>query len=288
MHEELISPSLRLDFREFCVAYLVLRQIDDCFTTAGITKSAIPANRVLNGQRRALVEEYYSSLNWSKSEDADKFLRAVQIILSQSYLSGEPRKTLQSLLEREGYDVDHLQIRRSANNTKLSNNVDPSALALLNQQWIEIAKEDPQKRGFAFEALLGEIFEVFGLTPRASFRLVGEQIDGSFQFASDIYLVEAKWHLQPTPQSDLLVFREKVESKSVWTRGLFVSYSGFSQEGLTAFARGRATNIVGMDGQDLYFVLAGQITLADAIVRKVRRAAETGEFFVPIFDLLRM
>ncbi len=135
---------------------------------------------------------------------------------------------------------------------------------------------------------MGEIFEVFGLTPRASFRLVGEQIDGSFQFASDIYLVEAKWHLQPTPQSDLLVFREKVESKSVWTRGLFVSYGGFSQEGLTAFARGRATNIVGMDSQDLYFVLAGQITLADAIVRKVRRAAETGEFFVPIFDLLRM
>lgn len=78
-----------------------------------------------------------------------------------------------------------------------------------------------------------------------------------------------------------------MESKSAWTRGLFVSYGGFSQDGLDAFARGRATNIVGMDGQDLYFVLDGQVSLTDAIVRKVRRAAETGEFFVPMFELLR-
>lgn len=287
MNDELISPSLQIDFREFCVAFLVLRQIDDCFIAAGIKKGALPPNRVLNGQRRALVEEYYSSLNWGKPDDADRFLRAVQIVLSQSYLADEPRKTLQSMLEREGYVVDRLQIRRATHDAQISSHVDASLLAILNKRWIAIANEEPQKRGFAFEVLLGEVFEAFGLVPRSSFRLVGEQIDGSFQFASDIYLLEAKWHTQPTPQSDLLVFREKVESKSAWTRGLFVSYSDFSQDGLNAFARGRATNIVGMDGQDLYFVLDGQVSLTDAIVRKVRRAAETGEFFVPMFELLR-
>ena len=114
MKDELISPSLRIDFREFCVAYLVLRQIDDCFAAAGVKKGAIPTNRVLNGQRRALVEEYYSSLKWDKAEDADKFLRAVQTVLSQSYLAGEPRKTLQSMVEKEGFVVDGLQIRRAA------------------------------------------------------------------------------------------------------------------------------------------------------------------------------
>jgi hypothetical protein len=42
-----------------------------------------------------------------------------------------------------------------------------------------------------------------------------------------------------------------------------------------------------MTGQDLYFILSGEISLADAIGKKVRRAAETGEFHVPVFDLLR-
>lgn len=287
MKEELISPSLRVDFREFCVAYLVLRQIDDCFTAAGVKKGTLPTNRVLNGQRRALVEEYYGSLNWGKAEDAEKFLRAVHIVLSQSYLAGEPRKTIQSMLEKEGFAIDRRQIRRATRDAQYSSRVDAALLASLNKRWVAIANEEPLKRGFTFETLLGEIFEVFGLAPRASFRLVGEQIDGSFQFGSDVYLLEAKWQTKPTPQSDLLIFREKVESKSAWTRGLFVSCGGFSQDGLEAFARGRAPNIVGMDGQDLYFVLDGQVSLTDAIVRKVRHAAETGEFFVPMFELLR-
>jgi hypothetical protein len=66
-----------------------------------------------------------------------------------------------------------------------------------------------------------------------------------------------------------------------------VSISGFTDDGIAAFARGRATNIIGMTGQDLYFILSGEISLVDAIARKARRAAESGEFYAPIFDLLR-
>jgi hypothetical protein len=41
-----------------------------------------------------------------------------------------------------------------------------------------------------------------------------------------------------------------------------------------------------MSGQALYFVLSGQMSLMDAIEKKARRAAETGEFFVPVFELV--
>lgn len=153
MKEELISPSLRVDFREFCVAYLVLRQIDDCFTAAGIKKGTLPTNRVLNGQRRALVEEYYSSLNWGKAEDAEKFLRAVQIVLSQSYLAGEPRKTIQAMLEKEGFVIERLQIRRATHAAQYSGRVDATLLATLNKRWIAIANEEPQKRGLHLRRL---------------------------------------------------------------------------------------------------------------------------------------
>jgi hypothetical protein len=76
-----------------------------------------------------------------------------------------------------------------------------------------------------------------------------------------------------------------VESKSAWSRGLFVSDSGFSTDGLAAFARGRPTNIIGMTGQDIFFIVEGHLSLVEAINRKARRAAETGEFCISVFDL---
>lgn len=158
-------------------------------------------------------------------------------------------------------------------------------LRRLEEELIRLDKLDPQARGFAFERFLQDLFTEFRLAPKGSFRLIGEQIDGSFQIGTDIYLLEAKWHKEQVGEADLLVFREKVESKSAWSRGLFISYSGFTPDGLQAFSRGRSTNIIGMHSQDLYFVLEGEMSLIDAINRKVRRAAETGAFFVSVYEL---
>ncbi|MCO5191077.1 MAG: restriction endonuclease [Anaerolineae bacterium] len=157
----------------------------------------------------------------------------------------------------------------------------------LKTELIKINDLEPVPRGFAFEKFLQELFAIYGLAPRSSFRLVGEQIDGSFQIETDTYLIEAKWQEKPTNQADLLIFREKVESKSAWSRGLFISYSGFTPDGLEAFARGRSTNIIGMNSQDIYFILDGEMSLPEAINIKARRAAETGEFFVSVYDLSR-
>jgi hypothetical protein len=162
-----------------------------------------------------------------------------------------------------------------------------------NQEAIEKLKNDlisllllkPQERGFAFEKFLNALFAAYNLDPRGSFRITGEQIDGSFQIGTDVYLVEAKWHDKQIDQGELLIFHGKVEGKSKWSRGLFVSYSGFTPDGLTAFSKGRPTNIIGMDSQDLFHILNGEMSLVDAINRKARRAAETGEFFVPVYSL---
>jgi hypothetical protein len=54
---------------------------------------------------------------------------------------------------------------------------------------IEISQLDPQQRGRRFEEFLGEVFESFGLAPRVDFRLVGEQIDGSFKLNGQTYLL---------------------------------------------------------------------------------------------------
>lgn len=285
---ELISPLLRVEFREFCVSYFVLRQINDVFTMAGIKTGRLSPDQVISGQRRTLVEEYYSTLNWHRQDDANKFLKVLGYAMAQTFSSNEAREKLKSLYEREGLVVDGLQVSLKTDKPKTPrySAVSSDALAKLKEQLLALDKLDPQARGFAFERFLKDLFECHQLAPRSSFRLVGEQIDGSFELNGDVYLLEAKWHAKQTAQVDLLAFREKVESKSAWSRGLFVSNSGFTNDALTAFARGRATNIIGMTRQDLFFILSGEISLTDALSRKTRRAAETGEFYVSVFELV--
>jgi hypothetical protein len=65
-------------------------------------------------------------------------------------------------------------------------------------------------------------------------------------------------------------------------RGLFVSNSGFTDEGL-AFGRGK--RVICMDGLDLYEMLDREIPLKQVLERKVRRAAEIGAPFVRVRDL---
>ena len=111
-------------------------------------------------------------------------------------------------------------------------------LYALRDQLVLLQDLPPQKRGLAFERFLSSLFQLFGLDPRGSFRLHGEQIDGSFEIGAEIYLLEAKWHRQPIGEAPLLVFREKVESKSTWSRGLFISYSGFTYKGIEQHEKG--------------------------------------------------
>lgn len=84
------------------------------------------------------------------------------------------------------------------------------------------------------------MFNSFGLNARGSFR-VGEQIDGSFELNGQTYPVEAKWQNPQTAVKDHHSSHGKIGEKAAWTRGLFVSYIGLSEDGLKAF--GRAKNI---------------------------------------------
>lgn len=155
---------------------------------------------------------------------------------------------------------------------------------------LSIEKLSPKERGFAFEKFLNELFGVFQLNPRSSFRLTGEQIDGSLELDGETYLIEAKWESKKIGVNELLTFYGKISSKATWSRGIFISYSGFTEDGLEAFSKGRPTNLITLTGQDLYFILEGQeglyLNLDEAIRIKTRYAAETGEIGISVYDLL--
>ncbi len=145
--------------------------------------------------------------------------------------------------------------------------------------------DTPQLRGFAFERYLKKLFEIYGLEPRGSFKIIGEQIDGSFVLHNEVYLLEAKWTNKKIDKGDLVIFNEKVSSKSGFTRGLFISFSGFSDEALATFANGRTVNIVLMTGQDLAVALSSKLDLIKVLSAKVRALAEEGDFNKSILSL---
>lgn len=145
--------------------------------------------------------------------------------------------------------------------------------------------ESPQSRGFAFEKYLKEFFELNGLQPRGSFKIEGEQIDGSFILHNEVYLLEAKWTSKPIDKGNLVIFNEKVSSKSGFTRGLFISYSGYSEEALNTFASGRTVNVVLMTVQELAIALSHKKDFKDFLWAKVRALAEEGNFNKSIFEI---
>lgn len=156
-------------------------------------------------------------------------------------------------------------------------------LIQLKAELLALHQLAPQARGYAFEKLLRDIFNAYGLEAREPFRLRGEQIDGSFQLSNETYLLEAKWQGDQTGVADLHTFHGKLEQKAAWTRGVFISNSGFTEEGLTAFGRGK--RVICMDGLDLHDAMHREIPLNYVLDQKVRRAAETGSPFVRTRDL---
>jgi hypothetical protein len=66
-----------------------------------------------------------------------------------------------------------------------------------------LTARDHQARGYKLEKILRQLFELFDLDPKASFKIVGEQIDGAFTFDKTDYLLEAKWQQEPVCAADL-------------------------------------------------------------------------------------
>lgn len=159
------------------------------------------------------------------------------------------------------------------------------AAKALVDQLLGLGKLKPQDRGLQFESFLTDLFAGYELAPRGAFRLTGEQIDGSFRLNAETYLVEAKWRGPQIGFADLMAFSGKVSGKAAWARGLFVSISGFTADGLEAFNRGRQTNLICMDGLDLYEVLSRRVSLSHMLEAKARRAAETNRAYVPVREL---
>jgi len=174
--------------------------------------------------------------------------------------------------------------RKRLQETQGKQNVFQSKLSQIHLMFKNVAAKHgtPQTRGAELEAVMTEVFELFELDPKSSFRITGEQIDGAFSLDGTDYLFEAKWEKDPIDRATLDVFSGKIGRKLDNTLGLLLSMNGFMQTALDKYSDRRSTFLL-MDGYDLQAVLEQRIDFVEMLRRKRRHAAETGNIFFQIY-----
>lgn len=149
-----------------------------------------------------------------------------------------------------------------------------------------ISSTNPQQRGFDLEHVLRDLFTLFDLDPKASFRITGEQIDGAFTFDNTDYILEAKWQQEPVGTRELDSLHSKLARMTLEnTLGLFLSINGYSNDAVKAHSSGRRLMIL-MDGSHLMAVIESRIDLMQLLLRMRRHASQTGNIYLRIQDIM--
>lgn len=142
----------------------------------------------------------------------------------------------------------------------------------------------PQERGYAFEKYLNELFKCFGFDPHASYKTTFDQIDGSFVLEGNTILIEAKYRREPIIKDDLILFSKKIELKSHFARGLFITYSSIHEKAIDYFTDTSARFIV-LTVEELFLICQNQTSFADALKSKFRLLDEKGLIYRHFMNL---
>lgn len=176
--------------------------------------------------------------------------------------------------------------RRQAHQTLMAKTAVQQKLEEIRKDYFALLSSgEPHKRGYRLERIIRELFELFDLDPKSSFRITGEQIDGAFTFEGTDFLFEAKWQQELVRASDLDSLAGKLQRKLENSLGLFLSVNGFSEDGVKAHSSGRRLILL-MDGSDLMAVLEGRIDLFQLLLRKRRHASRTGNIYLRIHEII--
>lgn len=154
-------------------------------------------------------------------------------------------------------------------------------LAELKARYIALrdgAAGTPQRRGYDLEELFGDLFSLYEIPFKRSYRTPTEQIDGCFEFRGFSYLIEARWRKRRPDQGDLADFKFKVDTKLDSVRGLFVSMAGFEPEVVNRFPWGGRTNVILWSGLDLALIFETW-SFPEALEEKIRRAEQEGDIY---------
>lgn len=213
-------------------------------------------------------------------EEPERRKRMTEAEQAVAHLADLMKPYSEALAEQERQAVARAE--HATRSTKLRTFADD--LERLHQEYLRLETVEPHQRGYELERFLNQLFALFDMEPRLGYVTGSEQIDGSLNYDTDDYIVEAKWRKDVTGRDDVDVFAEKVRRKGKNALGLFISVNGFAA---TATARyDESTPFLAVDGGDLLCVLEQRMRLDDMLRAKRRHANETGSCYISAFALL--
>jgi hypothetical protein len=285
--------------------------LDNFLTRSGVSSRALKlarqaaTDRIATSNReyerapkRFVVQELLSIITTDRSEGDRMIASIVSGLIDGNFPEATPaaREAIDSLtLKRTNDTSEKERLRREEREKKeaAKNTADNiKTEALLSRQatrdkfrdrFVGLMTEgNAQARGYLLESLLNDFFEFENLDPRSSFRLLGEQIDGSFSWQTKTCLVEAKWVKDPVAGAEFGAFNYKIEGKTVDTRGLYISVNGYSPDAIRGMNGKGALKFVCLDGAHIMRATSTDDGLHAILKRVWRHADETGESYLPV------
>jgi hypothetical protein len=228
---------------------------------------------------RILSSLFTQFINGTFRDASQSARAAIDALKAQVQADAERKKETQKEKEDKRREIEEAEKRRKSKAWMAKEKNRDRFLGELEELRVE---SNPQSRGYMFEKFLESYFEAEGLDPRGSFKIVGEQIDGSFVWGGNLYLLEAKWQKEPVAGADFGAFIYKLEGKSADTRGLYVAINGYSTEALNGLRNKGTTKFVCIDGAHLFRSLQPGQNLKSLLSEVWRHVAETGEAYLPV------
>jgi hypothetical protein len=162
------------------------------------------SGRFTKAPKRFVAQELLQDLGSGCADDE----RLVAAIITALCKGRFPDATPEGLAAVEGLKVgqvderqeaaerreEHQRQRRESEKIKERAAAERAATrAQFREKFLQLCDlQDPQHRGYALERFLNSFLDFENLNARGSFKIIGEQIDGSFAWAAHTYLVEAK------------------------------------------------------------------------------------------------
>ena len=243
--------------------------------------------------KRLVVQEILSALGHG-TEEEDRLLASLVTAICKTPLpdaSDKARAAIESLRSHQISEQQEAKARRDEQRAKeqeqeRSLEKARAAKAAARDQFYAtflklLSHENPQERGLKLEKFLNEYLSFEEMNPRGSFKLIGEQIDGSFSWVGRTHLVEAKWVKEPVGGAEFSSLVYKIDGKTADTRGLFISINGYSTEAIRGLKSKGNLRFICIDGTHLMRCLTSDLSFSRLMETLWRHADETGEAYLP-------
>lgn len=288
--------------------YEITNQLIQCFGKCFHFKDSMEAFLLSTGIKREIATKYRDEFKyvWARrllaelSESDDGKILQHKILTDLCKLRDLPDKDvpdrdagLDALRTLKSLAYEHDLVSRKEDNKTLSRqNIANNKTKIIQDRKVKlqglrdkfnagVTGSDRQGIGYELEDILKELFRLFEIEYKKSYRSETQQIDGHFKYEGFDYLVEAKWRKDKPPESEIGGFQRKVETKLESTRGIFFSINGFRDEVIEQF-NGHGANILFFTGEDLIHILEGRVDLNDALKIKIDTAAQYGKVYSKI------